>query len=57
MHKEHLQLLNMYAKERNIDMLKSYNISAEDYDIVNHLSIQNKLKQKDVNNIKKCLKK
>ena len=57
MHKDHLHLLNLYAKERNIDMLKSYNISPQDYDIVNHLCIQNKLKQNDVNKIKKCLKK
>ena len=57
MHQDNLYLLNLYAKDRDIEMLKNYNITAQDYDIVNHLCMQNKLKQKDVNNIKKCLKK
>ena len=56
MHKEHLHLLKIYAKEGNIDLLKSYNITPQDFDIINHICIQNKLKQRDVNNIKKCLK-
>jgi hypothetical protein len=57
MHKEHLHLLKIYAQKGNIDILKQYNITAQDFDIVNHICVQNKLKQSDVNNIKKCLRK
>ena len=56
MHKDHLHLLKIYAKEGNIDLLKSYKITPQDFDIINHICIQNKLKQRDVNNIKKWLK-
>ena len=56
MHKEHLHLLKLYAQKGNIDILKQYNITAQDFDIINHICVQNKLKQRDVNNIKKCLR-
>jgi hypothetical protein len=56
MHKEHLHVLKLYAQNGNIDILKEYNITPQDFDIINHICIQNKLKQRDVNNIKKCLR-
>ena len=56
MHKEYLHLLKIYAKEGNVELLKEYDITPQDFDIINHICIQNKLKQRDVNNIKKCLK-
>lgn len=56
MHKEHLHVLKLYAKEGNIELLKEYDITPQDFDIVNHICVANKLKQRDVNNIKKCLK-
>lgn len=56
MHKEHLHLLKIHAKNGNIDILKEYNVTPQDFDIINHICIQNKLKQRDVNNIKKCLR-
>ena len=56
MHKDNLHLLKLYAQSGNIDILRAYNITAQDFDIVNHLCIKNKLKQRDVNNIKKQLR-
>jgi len=56
MHQEHLYLLRQYASKGNYSILNTYNINATDFDIINHLSIVNKLKPKDVNAIKKTLR-
>ena len=52
---EALCLLQRYAGLGYIDKLQSYNITAQDFDTMNHLCITSKLKPRDVNSIKKRL--
>ena len=35
---------------------KEYNLTPQDFDVMNHLAIQNKLKQREVTKIKKLIK-
>jgi len=56
MHRECIYLLQKYAANGEIDKLLNYNIDASDFDIINHLCLINKLKPRDVNNIKKQLR-
>ena len=56
MHQDHLYLLRTHASKGNFDILREYNITANDFDIMNHLCVGNKLKPKDVNAIKKTLR-
>ena len=37
-------------------MFKKYNLTPQDFDVMNHLGIQNKLKQREVTKIKKLIK-
>ena len=53
---EELCLLRRYAQAKNLDILADYNITPQAFDIMNHLCVNNKLKQREVSNIKKQLK-
>jgi len=53
---ESLFLLHLYARQKNIDKLMTYNISPVSFDVMNHLCIAHKLKARDVNTIKKLIK-
>ena len=49
-------LLREYAKKGDVSMFKKYNLTPQDFDVMNHLGIQNKLKQREVTKIKKLIK-
>jgi len=49
-------LLRKHAQVKNFDILLEYNITPQAFDIMNHLCVNNKLKQREVSNIKKQLK-
>ena len=51
-----LGLLKKYAENDNVDILREYNITPQKFDIMNHLAITSRLKQKDVTRIKKMIK-
>ena len=53
---EELCLLKKYAENGIIEPLLSYNITPQDFDVINHLAVGNSLKSKDVTRIKKLLK-
>ena len=49
-------LLREYAKKGNVSYFKKYNLTPQDFDVMNHLAIHNKLKQREVTKIKKLIK-
>jgi len=49
-------LLREYAKKGDVSKFKDYSLTPQDFDVMNHLGIQNKLKQKEVTRIKKMIK-
>jgi len=51
-----LSLLKLYAEKGDLQPLIDYNITPQDFDVINHLMIGNNLKQRDVSKIKKELK-
>jgi hypothetical protein len=51
-----LCLLQKYAGLGYLEPILSYDITPQDFDTINHLCLVNKLKPRDVNNIKKRLK-
>jgi hypothetical protein len=53
---DELCLLRKHAQMKNFDILLDYNITPQAFDIMNHLCVNNKLKQREVSNIKKQLK-
>jgi hypothetical protein len=53
---EHLCLIKMYAESGNVEKMLEYNLSPQDFDVMNHLAVGSKLKQRDVTKIKKALK-
>lgn len=54
---DELCLLRRYAEKKNFDILQTYKITPQAFDIMNHLCLSNnKLKQREVSNIKKQLK-
>lgn len=53
---DELCLLKKYAEKGDIKPMLAYGLKSQDFDVMNHLSLQNKLKQKDVVRIKKELK-
>lgn len=53
---DELCLLRRHAQLKNFDTLLEYNITPQAFDIMNHLCVNNKLKQREVSNIKKQLK-
>jgi len=53
---EELYLLRLYAVHGNIDMYTGYNLTPQDFDVINHLSVGNKLKPREVSQVKKKIK-
>jgi hypothetical protein len=53
---EELCLLKKYAEFGRYEKLLEYGLTPQDFDVMNHLAIATKLKQRDVTNIKKGLK-
>jgi AAA+ ATPase superfamily predicted ATPase len=53
---EKLCLLQKYAEKGELSNLISYKITPQDFDVINHLCVGNKLKQRDVTKVKKALK-
>ena len=51
-----LSLLKLYAEKGELQPLIDYNITPQDFDVINHLMIGNNLKPRDVSKIKKELK-
>jgi len=52
---EELCLLKMYAEKGDMSPLEEYKITPQDFDVINHLSVGNGLKSRDVARIKKLL--
>lgn len=53
---EELNLLHLHAKLRHLDVLRTYSIVPSSLDVMNHLSLTNKLKQRELMSIKKQLR-
>jgi len=53
---EDLCLIKKYAENGIIEPLLEYNLTPQDFDVMNHLAIATKLKQRDVTRVKKALK-
>ena len=49
-------LLREYAKNGDVSMFSEYNLTPQDFDVMNHLGLHNKLKQREVTKIKKMIK-
>ena len=53
---DHLCLIKKYAENGNIEKMLEYDLSPQDFDVMNHLAVGSKLKQRDVTRVKKALK-
>ena len=53
---EELCLLKKYAENGDLEPLLDYEISPQDFDVINHLAVGNGLKSRDVTRVKKALK-
>tara|TARA_B100000073_G_scaffold259865_1_gene219657 strand:- start:351 stop:1442 length:1092 start_codon:yes stop_codon:yes gene_type:complete len=53
---QEFMLFRMYAQLGDVSKFKEYNLTPQDFDVMNHLAIQNKLKQREVTKIKKLIK-
>jgi hypothetical protein len=53
---QEFMLFRMYAQMGDVSKFKEYNLTPQDFDVMNHLAIQNKLKQREVTKIKKLIK-
>ena len=53
---EDLCVLKKYAENGDIKPMMEYGLTAQDFDVMNHLAVGNKLKPRDVTRIKKALK-
>ena len=53
---QEFMLFRMYAQKGDISKFIEYNLIPQDFDVMNHLAIQNKLKQREVTKIKKLIK-
>ena len=53
---EDLCVLKKYAENGDIEPMLDYGLSPQDFDVMNHLAIATKLKQRDVTRVKKALK-
>jgi hypothetical protein len=51
-----LGLLKKYAENENLEPMLEYCLTPQDFDVMNHLAVGNKLKQRDVTRVKKALK-
>jgi hypothetical protein len=49
-------LLREYAQKGDVSMFSEYNLTPQDFDVMNHLGLHNKLKQREVTKIKKLIK-
>jgi hypothetical protein len=52
---DEILLLHMYAREGNVGVLKEHGLTSQDLDVLNHLSLNNKIKAKDLAALKKSL--
>ena len=53
---EELQVIKLYAIKGDFSRALSYNIEPSDFDVINHLSLHNKLKSNDVIKLKKKMR-
>ena len=53
---EDLCLLKKYAENGDIEPMLEYGLTPQDFDVMNHLAVGSKLKQRDVTRVKKALK-
>jgi hypothetical protein len=53
---QELSLMRQYAKQGNMEMYTQYKLTPQDFDVINHLCIGNKLKPREVSQIKKKIK-
>jgi len=53
---EDLCLLKRYAESDQLEPMLQYGLTPQDFDVMNHLAVGNKLKQRDVTRVKKALK-
>jgi hypothetical protein len=53
---EDLCLLKKYAENGDIEPMMQYGLTPQDFDVMNHLAVGSKLKQRDVTRVKKALK-
>lgn len=53
---EEMCLLKNYAEKGDMNHLTEYGITSQDFDVINHLAVGNKLKSRDVSRVKKALK-
>ena len=49
-------LLREYAQKSDVSKFREYNLTPQDFDVMNHLGLHNKLKQREVTKIKKMIK-
>jgi len=56
LHIEDLCVLKRYAENGNIEPMLEYGLTPQDFDVMNHLAVASKLKQRDVTRVKKALK-
>ena len=53
---EELQVIKLYAIKGDFSRALSYNIEPSDFDVINHLSLHNKLKSNDIIKLKKKMR-
>jgi hypothetical protein len=53
---DHLCLIKKYAENGNLQPMLDYGLTPQDFDVINHLAVGNRLKQRDVTRVKKTLK-
>ena len=53
---EELSLLRQYAKNGDMEMYTHYDLTPQDFDVINHLAVGNKFKPREVSQIKKKIK-
>jgi hypothetical protein len=52
---DEILMLHTYAQKGNVDVLKEHGLTTQDLDVLNHLSLNNKIKAKDLTALKKSL--
>jgi hypothetical protein len=52
---DEILLLHTYAQKGDVAVLKEYELKSQDLDVLNHLSLYNKIKPKDLTSLKKSL--
>ena len=56
LHIEDLCLIKKYAENGDLQPMMDYGLTPQDFDVINHLAVGSKLKQRDVTRVKKALK-